>query len=153
MSAAAEQHAAHECAQYPQDCLPVCLVAEFEICLRLALLVPGVPAVEAGTRAWLLDDSEGGEIFKVKGWRGLKGEAARRDGGVLEGAVKKKNAGLADEASHLRVVDVLVDHDALQHAAVFDLTAGYFLDFCVAFHVDIGASVLRGVEAREMEKV
>ena len=110
-----------------------------------------MPAVEAGTRAWLLDDSEGGERFKVKGRRGLK--AARKDGGVLEGAVKKKNAGLADKASHLRVVDVLVDHDAFQHAAVLDLTAGYFLDFCVAFHVDIGASVLRGVEAKEREKV
>ena len=65
----------------------------------------------------------------------------RRENG-LEGAVEKKNARLANETPHLGVIDVLVDHDAFEHAAVFDFATGDFLDFGVAFHVDIGSAVL-----------
>jgi hypothetical protein len=73
--------------------------------------------------------------------RRLKRRERRENG--LEGAVEKKNARLANETPHLGVIDVLVDHDTLEHAAVFDFTTGDFLDFGVAFHVDIRSAVLR----------
>jgi hypothetical protein len=69
----------------------------------------------------------------------------RREHG-LEGAVEKQDARLADEAPHLGVIDVLIDHDALKHAAVFDFATGDFLDFGVAFHVNIRSAVLRESE-------
>jgi hypothetical protein len=71
---------------------------------------------------------------------------------ALEGAVEKQNARLADEAPHLGVVHVFVDHDTLQHSAVFDLSTGDFLHFCVAFDVDIWPAVLSAGEASASRK-
>ena len=42
---------------------------------------------------------------------------------VLEGAVEEEDARLLDAAAHLAVDDVLVEHDALEHAAVLDVAA------------------------------
>lgn len=67
-------------------------------------------------------------------------------GGSLERAVEKKHAGLADEAPHLGMIHIFVDHNTLQNAAVLDLAAGDFLDFCVAFDVDIRPSVLQATK-------
>lgn len=71
-----------------------------------------------------------------------------KEANALEGAVEQENARLADETPHLRVVHVLVDHDTLQHSAVFDLSTGDFLHFCVAFDVDVWPAVLREGEER-----
>ena len=65
---------------------------------------------------------------------------------ALEGAVEKENTRLADETPHLGMVHVLVDHDTLQHSAVFDLSTGDFLHFCVALDVDIWPAVLSAGE-------
>ncbi len=62
---------------------------------------------------------------------------------LLERAVEKKNARLANETSHLGVIHVLVDHDSLEHAAVLDLTAGDLFNFGVTFDVDIWPAILK----------
>ena len=77
------------------------------------------------------------------GQQGCKLKRRERRENGLEGAVEKKNARLANETPHLGVIHVLVDHDAFEHAAVFDFATGNFLDFGVAFHVDIRSAVLR----------
>ena len=60
---------------------------------------------------------------------------------VLEGAVEQQDARLLDAAAHLAVDDVLVDHDALEHAAVLHVAARDLLDLGVALDVDRGLGV------------
>jgi hypothetical protein len=56
---------------------------------------------------------------------------------VLECAVQQQNLRVLDPPPHLRVCDVLVDHDAVQYFTVLNLTSGYLLNTCVALDVDL----------------
>ena len=58
---------------------------------------------------------------------------------VLEGAVEEEDARLLDAAAHLAVDDVLVEHDALEHARVLDVAARDLLDLGVPVEGGRGA--------------
>eukprot|EP00051_Salpingoeca_urceolata_P005440 m.73293 g.73293 ORF g.73293 m.73293 type:complete len:313 (+) comp14334_c0_seq3:948-1886(+) len=61
---------------------------------------------------------------------------------VLERAVQQQNTWVFNSSSHLRVGDVLVDHDTPQNPRVFQLAAGNLFDFGVALDVNLLAAVL-----------
>mmetsp|Transcript_40509 Transcript_40509/g.95941 ORF Transcript_40509/g.95941 Transcript_40509/m.95941 type:complete len:203 (-) Transcript_40509:402-1010(-) len=60
---------------------------------------------------------------------------------VLEGAVEEDNARVLDLPSHLRVRDVLVNHDALEHAALLHLPARDLLHLGVPLDVHLTAAI------------
>lgn len=55
---------------------------------------------------------------------------------VLQGAVKEDDTRILDSPSHFGVRNVFVKHDAVEDFAVFNLAAGDFLHFGIAFDVD-----------------
>jgi hypothetical protein len=56
---------------------------------------------------------------------------------VLERAVQQQNAGVFNSPPHLRMCDVLVEHDPIEHLAVLDFTSGNLLNTGVALDVDL----------------
>lgn len=62
---------------------------------------------------------------------------------VLQGTVEKDDSGVLNAAAHLGVGDVLVEHEAVQHSAVLNLTTGHLFDTSIALDVDFGLAIAR----------
>ena len=56
---------------------------------------------------------------------------------VLQRAVQQHNARVLYPSPHLGVCNVLVHHDTVQHARIFNLAAGHFLHTCVTLDVHL----------------
>mmetsp|Transcript_56532 Transcript_56532/g.123921 ORF Transcript_56532/g.123921 Transcript_56532/m.123921 type:complete len:291 (-) Transcript_56532:103-975(-) len=55
---------------------------------------------------------------------------------VLKGTIQQDHPGLLDSATHLRVNNILVEHDPFQHLTILHAPAGDFLDSRVPLHVN-----------------
>mmetsp|Transcript_45265 Transcript_45265/g.142481 ORF Transcript_45265/g.142481 Transcript_45265/m.142481 type:complete len:236 (-) Transcript_45265:478-1185(-) len=60
---------------------------------------------------------------------------------VFERAVKKDDARVTDLPLHLRMDDILVDHNAAQNSAILDVTPRNLLDLGVSLHIDLLPSI------------
>jgi hypothetical protein len=71
---------------------------------------------------------------------------------VFERAIQQQNLGVLDPSPHLRVCDILVDHDAVQNLAVLNLASGNLLNAGITLDVDLLlASHLSGHCANSLE--
>jgi len=55
---------------------------------------------------------------------------------LLQRTVQQDDSGILDFSAHVGVSDVFVDHDALQHARVFNQSSGDLLDTSLLFDID-----------------
>lgn len=81
-----------------QDTVPVILLCDLNVCLRLALL-------------------------------------------VLQGAIQEDDSGVLNAPAHLRVCDILVQHQTVEDLAVLDLATRDLLDSGISLDVDLSLAI------------
>jgi hypothetical protein len=65
---------------------------------------------------------------------------------VLEGAVQQQDPGVLDVSAHLRVRDIFVDHDSVEHLALIEGASGNLLDLGVALDLEVELALVASPE-------